>query len=448
MKTHVFLVTTDGVVHGVRTDLHSPFLVSFASLRLCLLMSSANLSQEDSLIDLKRELDILGFDRNNPSTFASGQPDVRRRALTLVESYLENFSDCGIALLYKRHLHADTCSGKGKVAGDRSQPSITSFFSKRQKTDHPSSSTAGVHVVEIPQMVAENEVTVPSVVTSTDDAFERDPGLRDLIQTQSVSREKIIDRYVQLGPFQPRLAKYPADSKTGRCFTSGWFQRFPWLEYSIAHDGAFCFPCYLFSRSKHTAGSNSQFISGGFRRWKSALEKNKGLVQHNNSIEHKNAVAVMEQRKAKILPQMLSGLNAEQQSGNAAQTVATAKVVLHLALQGLAFRGHDESSESLNRGNFLETLSFLVQNNPDLQKSMEVLPRNAKYTSPEVQKEMTRAAADIVRQKIRKELGDSYYCVVVDEARCEAKKEWMSVVLRFVDKEWSDSRKVCRSSSC
>ncbi|XP_078431693.1 uncharacterized protein LOC144703387 [Wolffia australiana] len=33
----------------------------------------------------------------------------------------------------------------------------------------------------------------------------------------------------------------------------------------------------------------------------------------------------------------------------------------------------------------------------------------------------------------REELGDGYFCLVVDEARCEARKEWMSVVLRFVD---------------
>jgi hypothetical protein len=53
--------------------------------------SSSTLSQEECLIDLKKELDYLGFDRNNPSTFAAGQPDVRQRALTLIDLYLDLF---------------------------------------------------------------------------------------------------------------------------------------------------------------------------------------------------------------------------------------------------------------------------------------------------------------------------------------------------------------------
>jgi hypothetical protein len=36
------------------------------------------------------------------------------------------------------------------------------------------------------------------------------------------------------------------------------------------------------------------------------------------------------------------------------------KFLLH---QGLAFRGHDESDESSNRGNFIELLKFLAGNN-------------------------------------------------------------------------------------
>ncbi|XP_078430681.1 uncharacterized protein LOC144702497 [Wolffia australiana] len=46
---------------------------------------------------------------------------------------------------------------------------------------------------------------------------------------------------------------------------------------------------------------------------------------------------------------------------------------------------------------------------------------------------MTKAVADIVRQTIREELGDGYFCLAVDEARCESTKEWMSVILCFVD---------------
>ncbi|XP_078438347.1 uncharacterized protein LOC144708786 [Wolffia australiana] len=403
-------------------------------------MNSCSLSQEESLINLKKELDDLGFDHNNLLSFASGQPDVCQHALTLIDSYLENFNNCGIALLCKKHLRTCSPMEKGRHRSEnRLQSSITSFFFKGQKTEHPLApitETPADGATLLP--TAESEVVVPiSPIAynpiSTEDGLERDPGMRNLIHSQSVSEETLIDKYLELGPFQPRLSKYPVDLKTCRSFSASWFQRFAWLEYSIANDNAFCFVCYLFSLSKQTARSSSQFITCGFKQWKNALEKNKGLIKHNNSIDHTDAIATMERRKAKVLPCILSRLDGDQKSAQAAQVVATAKVVLHLALQGLAFRSHQESHESLNRGNFLETLDFLVHNESDLRKSITCLPKNAKYTSPDVQKEMTKAVVDIVRQTIREELGDGYFCLVADEARCEARKEWMSVVLRFVD---------------
>ena len=248
------------------------------------------------------------------------------------------------------------------------------------------------------------------------------------------TEEAIIDKYLALGPYQPRLVEYPVDEKTKRSFMAAWFVRFPWLEYSVACDSVFCFPCYLFASSKSQTGARGTFVTKGYRSWKHALEKNKGIHQHNNSIDHSQAVQTMETRKAKVMPRLLASMDAERSKNHAAQVVASAKVVMHLALQGLAFRGHDEKVTSMNRGNFLETLELLIRNDRELQSAVAALPKNAKYTSSDSQKELTSAAADIVRQIIREEIGDAYYCVVVDEARCEAKKEWMSIVIRFVDR--------------
>jgi hypothetical protein len=40
-----------------------------------------------------------------------------------------------------------------------------------------------------------------------------------------------------------------------------------------------------------------------------------------------------------------------------------------------------------------------------------------------------------VRNKIREDIGDSKFCIIVDEARDESKREQMVIVLRFVDKD-------------
>ncbi|XP_050242162.1 uncharacterized protein LOC126691132 [Quercus robur] len=60
---------------------------------------------------------------------------------------------------------------------------------------------------------------------------------------------------------------------------------------------------------------------------------------------------------------------------------------------------------------------------------------NAKYTSPTIQKEILHILASNVRNAIREEIGDAKFCILVDEARDESKREQMAIILRFVDKE-------------
>ena len=40
-----------------------------------------------------------------------------------------------------------------------------------------------------------------------------------------------------------------------------------------------------------------------------------------------------------------------------------------------------------------------------------------------------------MRKKICKDIGDSKFCIIVDEAWDESKREQMTIVLRFVDKD-------------
>ena len=61
-------------------------------------------------------------------------------------------------------------------------------------------------------------------------------------------------------------------------------------------------------------------------------------------------------------------------------------------------------------------------------------PQNASYTSNSIQKEILQILANKIRSVIREEIGESKFCIIVDEARDESKKEQMAIVLRFVDK--------------
>ncbi|XP_050387394.1 uncharacterized protein LOC126803676 [Argentina anserina] len=88
-----------------------------------------------------------------------------------------------------------------------------------------------------------------------------------------------------------------------------------------------------------------------------------------------------------------------------------------LANQGAPFRGHDESKNSLNRGYFQEVIKSFSRMSVDIERVvLENAPRNSKYTSPSIQKQILNILCNKVTGKIRDEVGNSKYCILVDEA--------------------------------
>jgi hypothetical protein len=88
-----------------------------------------------------------------------------------------------------------------------------------------------------------------------------------------------------------------------------------------------------------------------------------------------------------------------------------------------------------NQSNFIELIKLLATYNDDVSGLvLENAPKNAKYTSSKIQKEILHIIANKVGDMIRKEIGDAKFCILVDEARDESKREQMAIIMRFVDK--------------
>ena len=111
-------------------------------------------------------------------------------------------------------------------------------------------------------------------------------------------------------------------------------------------------------------------------------------------------------------------------------SIYTARLLLK---QGLPFRGHDESKESLNKGNFLEVFDCLAEHDPNLGKAVG-LAGNSCMVAHEIQTDIVECFAKEILQSILEELGDDVFCLLVDESRDVSCKEQMAVVLRYVDK--------------
>ncbi|XP_050277664.1 uncharacterized protein LOC126719119 [Quercus robur] len=135
------------------------------------------------------------------------------------------------------------------------------------------------------------------------------------------------------------------------------------------------------------------------------------------------------------IQKVLENFNFDQIASNQLWLKASIDVVKVLAFQGLAFRGQDESSDLINRGNFLEILDLVVSYNEYVAKVIEKAPKNASYKSPKIQKEILHVFSNKVKKAICEEIGDAKFCLIVDEARDESMKEQMAFVIRFVDKD-------------
>ncbi|XP_042035225.1 zinc finger MYM-type protein 1-like [Salvia splendens] len=250
-------------------------------------------------------------------------------------------------------------------------------------------------------------------------------------------QDRIRREYVAKGPCQPKSHDFPKKQygKDKRGFRDVWYKDYVWLEYSTTTDAAYCFWCFLFKRG-YLAPGDEAFVSGGFSNWKKANERFRAHVgstgsSHNKArIEYENFV-----NQKQSVTYIVSRVSSKQEKEYRIRLTATLDVIRFLLNQGLAFRGHDETSTSSNRGNFLELLYWYSLRNDEVgQVVLNNAPGNNQMIAPSIQKEIVNACAVETTLEIMKELGDKLFSIMVDESRDCSVKEQMAIVIRYVNK--------------
>ncbi|KAL9663657.1 hypothetical protein QQ045_019048 [Rhodiola kirilowii] len=103
--------------------------------------------------------------------------------------------------------------------------------------------------------------------------------------------------------------------------------------------------------------------------------------------------------------------------------------------QGFLFRGHDESEESNNQGNFMELIKYTASLNQSINNV--VLGKahgNNQMVCPKIQKDIVHCFSQEVIRRIIEEIGDDVFPLLGDESSDVSYKEQMVVILHFVDK--------------
>jgi len=260
-----------------------------------------------------------------------------------------------------------------------------------------------------------------------------DPRLRkDIDEFDPNVRDDARREYVLLGPCQPKGHKYPVKKIYGknRSFHEKWYTNRAWLEYSVSKDAAFCFYCYLFKPLRVDNFGVESFTTNGFINWKDGP---KLLDDHANSIAHNKARLDYESYKNQR-QSVTHAMDKGEKTGEEiykGRLIIILGVVRFLLLQAHAFRGHDESANSSNKGNFLEMIEWYKGKDENAARLLGIAGKNHTMTSPKIQKDLCKACGEQTAKAIVKDIGDRYFAILVDEARDASIKEQMALIVRY-----------------
>lgn len=201
-----------------------------------------------------------------------------------------------------------------------------------------------------------------------EDEIKYDPGLRKQIDKYHPNlRERVRRKYLENGPCQPRTFAFPMTSS--RRFVPEWFDEFgSWFEYSESKNRAYCFFCFLFREKKD--GGYEAFVKNGWNGFhrKERLKLHVGDVGGSHYQAMKKCDDLLQKRQH--IDVAFHSVRETGKRDYLTRLNGSIDVARMLVKLGLPFRGHDESKESYNRGNFREFRDYTAEQNPSLRKAI------------------------------------------------------------------------------
>lgn len=231
----------------------------------------------------------------------------------------------------------------------------------------------------------------------------------------------------------PKLNIKQSVKKFTRSFQSSWYERFSWLTGCSVKNKMYCYVCILFD-SKDT-----EWCTEGISDLSNLIKK---AVKHQSSKEHlKNKESFQMLGKHRIEHAISEALRLSNLRHN--ETVSLNRQILRriiqaiifLCKQELPFRGHLEDESSHNRGNYLELLNLLAQNESLMRDHLESSSA-FKGTSPDIQNDLIEIITGVLNDKIKSEIGEcSFISIQADETLDVSCKSQMSIIFRYCIKD-------------
>ena len=172
-----------------------------------------------------------------------------------------------------------------------------------------------------------------------------------------------------------------------RRFQKDYYQAFPWIEWSESTNRVFCYYCRHFCIDIGPSAKMA-FTHDGYQKYDTIRE---ALKTYQISQAHTTAATMYSEFKSRVdtdssIVALLHKNRSQQVAENRNYIKDIALIVLYLAGQGLAFRGHCESQTGVDnsgnlvyKGNFLQTVDLVSKFGETLRRKIKNSPKNASH---------------------------------------------------------------------
>ena len=253
------------------------------------------------------------------------------------------------------------------------------------------------------------------------------------VSTRTVGEQKEILQHKML---QPKLGVRTAN----RQFQDDWYAKKEWLCGSTNLQRLFCWPCLLFA-----PGKSQTWTRKGCADMRSFLSDCRNHEQSNYHLEaYKKWKTFDATERIDILFSRARREEVQRHNEQVRQNRKTLKAiseaVLFLSKQELAFRVHDESNDSLNKGNYRELLECFAKLDSVFERLLHrELPEGERVhsgvftgVSSEIQNDLIECIDSVIQDQIDKETENCrFLSIQVDETTDVSTKEQLSVIIRL-----------------
>ncbi|CAI6375598.1 unnamed protein product [Macrosiphum euphorbiae] len=220
-----------------------------------------------------------------------------------------------------------------------------------------------------------------------------------------------------------------------RSFKESWYDSHKWLCGSFYEQRLYCWPCVLLGKVKNVWSSDGYFDLKNLSRSVKKHEASKDPI--NNFI----GLVRLEKNKGTIIDALNEGsrlskiLYNDNVRKNRLVLLQIIEVVILLGKQELAFRGHDESTLSINQGNFREMFNLLIKQNAELLSHYEKISNVFTGQSKTIQNEIIHCVYEYIIDVIKSEINDiHFFAVISDDTTDIVEKFQCAITLRYVKK--------------